>query len=242
MSVMATAAIIGFIWTSIDARGTRRQIAQQAAQERCQSATDGECQQLAVNVRAAVAAEDAADFAAQQLWLNILGLFGLGATVAFAAFAWREAQRSADAAVQAAEAIPVLERAYVFGGLDKIVRDLATGAVTFHVILNNAGKTPARVRRLQLLLVLPEVDGIVRLPAARDYSGGKSYPTDTIFAAGEKGPVLKFENKPTFGIAAGCIEYRDIFNKQHFSRFCVGWDGLNETASTIGDESWNEYD
>jgi hypothetical protein len=95
MLTMAVAAAIGLIWTTVDAARTQREIAQQISQERCQGSTNSDCQQLAAAVRAAVAGERAADFAAQQLWLNVLGILGLGATVVFAAFAWRAAHRSA---------------------------------------------------------------------------------------------------------------------------------------------------
>lgn len=95
---MFVAGAIGFVWTSVDAARSEREIAYQQSKERCAGASNSECLQLSTAIRSAVADERAADFAAQQLWLNILGLLGLGATVLFAAFAWREAQRSADAA------------------------------------------------------------------------------------------------------------------------------------------------
>ncbi|WP_068876059.1 MULTISPECIES: hypothetical protein [unclassified Phenylobacterium] len=150
--VMVLAAAIGLVWTSVDATRTKREIAYQQARERCQGATNSDCQELATAIRSAVAGERAADLAAQQLWLNIIGIIGLGATVLFAAFAWREAQRAAAEAREAnrisREALFSDQRAWLEIDQVTIETDLrwteTEARITFWFTYKNIGNTPAR--------------------------------------------------------------------------------------------------
>jgi hypothetical protein len=149
---MAGTALIGFVWSSVETVSARREIAQQAAQERCKGATDSDCQHLAVELRAAIAAEVAADYASQQLWVNIGGLLGLGATVIYAAAAWRESRRSANAAhatLRHAEDVTERQlRPYVYFTTPDDPPPLTPDGAAV-VLLKNYGQTPARKIRLR---------------------------------------------------------------------------------------------
>ncbi len=101
---MAITALIGLIWTSIETVTTRREITHQAAQERCKGATDSDCQSLVANLRGVAATEASADYTGQQLWLNLIGILGLGATILYARGAWLEARKSAGAARESTDA------------------------------------------------------------------------------------------------------------------------------------------
>lgn len=104
IGVMAGIATIGVVWTSIQTVTARREVAQQAAQEECKGRSESDCQSLVANLRSAAASEESADFTGQQLWLNVFGLLGLGATIVYARGAWVEGRKGADAALQAFEA------------------------------------------------------------------------------------------------------------------------------------------
>jgi hypothetical protein len=66
----------------------------------CEGQQGNDCNvgSLKANIRAANAAEDAADIAFGQAILGIVGIFGVGLTVYYAHHAWRQALRSADVA------------------------------------------------------------------------------------------------------------------------------------------------
>lgn len=94
--VMVAVGSLSSLWSTSNAIGTRRQLAEQNAQSHCAQANEKECDATASGVRGLGADEDAVDVAVWQLWLNVAGLVGLAYTVWYAKRAWGEAKRSAD--------------------------------------------------------------------------------------------------------------------------------------------------
>lgn len=143
-------ATVGLIWTSVEAVTTRREIAHQAAQERCKGATDSDCQSLVANRRSAAATEASADLTGQQLWLNLFALLGLGATIYYARNAWIEARKSADAAREstdaALKAFEADNRTWLTIRAIEVVRVSVTGGtpnVQIKLEIKNIGPQPA---------------------------------------------------------------------------------------------------
>lgn len=103
LAVALIVAAVGLLYlaASSQAIGVRREMARHAAESACKKAHDEHCETLITGVRSARADEDAVDVAVWQIWLNIAGLIGLGATVLYARRAWLAAQVSADAATTA---------------------------------------------------------------------------------------------------------------------------------------------
>lgn len=151
-ALMLGIALIGFVWTSIDTAASRREIAREQAERRCQGARDTNCESLVANLRSAAAAELASDYAGQQLWVGIVGLIGLGATVAYAAGAWTAARASANAATESnrigRETLVADQRAWmellnVTLDAPGLIWENQEATATFSISLKNVGKTPA---------------------------------------------------------------------------------------------------
>lgn len=158
----------------------------------------------------------------------------------------RVAAEAADTAADAAKAsidhLRTIERAYAFGGIDEIKADPKTGAASFNFIIQNAGRTPARVREVHLAVnPLLSLDP-KQWPDEADYSATEVFFTDTIFEGGSKSPQIELVEQVTVGVVYGYILYDDIFQKSHFSRFCMAYSGIEGRASTFGGDSWNTYD
>lgn len=94
---MAAAAFIALGASDIGRITAGQRIARQAAAE-CETKGNKEnCQSSLASVRSAIASEDAVNLAIWQTVINTLGLAGLFLTVFYAAKAWQESKRSADA-------------------------------------------------------------------------------------------------------------------------------------------------
>lgn len=162
-------------------------------------------------------------------------------------------QTSADAAVKAAQAalryadgiekqLSVVERAYVFGGIDLTP---TAGAPLSHVDLpitiKNHGKTPARVKSIKCGVFSPNAHGIYVHPTKPDYTVATLIHMDIIFSAGEGGPITNIPRQPLIGIIYGEIIYDDVFGFEHFSRFFFQYDAVNRLVNVSGDPEWNQF-
>lgn len=160
---------------------------------------------------------------------------------------------SAEASMKAAEAterhaelmerqLTVVERAHLFGGLRDLALDAQTGQASLKITVLNAGRTPARMRMIRFAVFPhPNVEP-PPLPDVPDYDQFAQFPQDTIFTAGQDGAVIGIPDAAPWGIAAGVIEYDDIFGKPHKSRFCIRYNAAAATAHTHGNDAWNEFD
>lgn len=223
--VMVVAATIGLVWTSVDAVRTKREIAYQQAQERCQGTSNTDCQELAAADRSADADERAADVAAQQLWLNIIGIVGLGATVWFAGRAWWEARRSADiadAALKRSDRPYVLPAHVEITGL-RNATDEKPAAFSFK--MTNFGTGPAFTRKYYVgLEVYPDIPPAPTYPYDWDTSivvppnghfGSQGKTTITISDA-DRDAIIAGTKKL---IIIGRLAYTDVGRDAHLTRF-----------------------
>jgi len=98
---MVAVGWIAFLWEHTEAIRVRREVAQRESAAYCQQLNHEACEATKSAAMQARAEQDAVDAAVWQIWLNVAGLLGLGATVLYARRAWREAERSAKAATEA---------------------------------------------------------------------------------------------------------------------------------------------
>lgn len=155
-----------------------------------------------------------------------------------AAEAAKAATKGADVAERA---MTVVERAYVFGGIDALT-STEDGRIKIGIVAYNHGKTPARIRTMRYGVFGTDGNGMIIWPTNADYSQAETHTTDTILGAGREGPLITYSGISPRGILYGQISYDDIFKVKHFSRFCIQYDSLKSEATTAGNETWNEYD
>jgi len=142
---MMSAAGVGFIWQATSLASSVRELSQQPAEQHGGPANS----EAPSSIRQAAAAEIQAAAAVWQMSFNVLGLFGLGATVYYANLAWREAEKSADAAhktlVQGARQSVHELRAYVFPLGVEIGGRIGPNAPIpeIKIDIKNTGQTPA---------------------------------------------------------------------------------------------------
>jgi hypothetical protein len=170
----------------------------------------------------------------------------------------KPAEEAARAAKEAAEALPKVERAYVF-----IIPELefwdprphSSGVgqyssrigVKFKIV--NHGKTPAVVESIDARLrVLPEA------PDNRIHVNANIEPGETILEAGQRGdPLLSPRNCNVSEAEADAIErnqsaiwfygsvyYWDIFGKDHWTRFRWSYSAVLEVFTPRGEAPYNE--
>jgi len=155
----------------------------------------------------------------------------------------RVAIDAARAATLGAEAAQVssaterdVERAYVFGGVEKMTINPGKTVSRIHIHMVNMGRTPARIRQINFgrrdLGPMPEIP---------DHEVVKSHLTDSVLKAGETGKITIYETRKINGIIFGTIYFFDVFRNQHESRFCVEYDSVKNTCITAGNEAWNRY-
>lgn len=253
---MAGAALIGFVWTSIENVSTSRQIAQQTAEEGCKGATKSDCQHLAAELRAAVASEVAADFAGQQLWLNIFGLLGLFATVVYAGAAWREARRSADVAEKALFGLerPFLVLRIVESDIKIEKKTSRYGAVKYQLV--NFGRTPAILTRRYFRMTFIEPK-----PIDPDRVAGTKVAFGIVIGAGGESPTYEVSKAAPLNALLephktgsrerrepyliGFVRYRDLMGSEYVTGFCLEYEnGAFDLASWVveGEDDRYNYD
>jgi hypothetical protein len=149
---------------------------------------------------------------------------------------WFYTRRAANAARLAAEYVPAVERAYVFGGPTDLF--LLHDQASVRLAMQNFGKTPAVIRGWLVEFVAQEPRG--KKPA---YDESKRTEANEILEP-EKlfSPAVTFRSEiaaPFFIV--GYIAYDDVFRKSHTTRFCVSVT-RDSKASYAGHSAWNAYD
>ena len=149
---------------------------------------------------------------------------------------WFYTRRAANAARLAAEYVPAVERAYVFGGPTDLF--LLHDQASVRLAMQNFGKTPAVIRGWLVEFVAQEPRG--KKPA---YDEAKRTETNEILEPDKLfSPAVTFRSEiaaPFFIV--GYIAYDDVFRKSHTTRFCVSI-GRDAKAAYAGHPAWNAYD
>lgn len=149
---------------------------------------------------------------------------------------WIYTRRVANAAKIAAEHLPAVERAYVFGGPTDLF--LLHDQASVRLAMQNYGKTPAVIREWSVEFVAQEPRG--GKPA---YDKSKRTPTNEIlepFKLFSPPTVFRSEIAAPFFIV-GYIGYEDVFRQSHTTRFCVGV-ARDGKAAYAGHAEWNVFD
>ncbi|HYJ58473.1 MAG TPA: hypothetical protein VEW64_03850 [Methyloceanibacter sp.] len=149
---------------------------------------------------------------------------------------WFYTRRAANAARIAAEYVPAVERAYVFGGPTDLF--LLHDQASVRLAMQNYGRTPAVVRGWLVEFVAQEPHG--KKPAydaAKRTDANEILEPDKLFS-----PATTFRSEiPAPFFIIGYIAYDDVFRKPHVTRFCVGV-ARDGKAGYAGHPAWNAYD
>ena len=149
---------------------------------------------------------------------------------------WIYTRRVANAARLAAEYVPAVERAYVFGGPTDLF--LLHDQASVRLAMQNYGKTPAIIRGWLVEFVAQEPRG--KKPG---YDESKRTEANEILEPDKLySPAMTFRSEiaaPFFIV--GYIAYDDVFRKPHLTRFCVGVT-RDAKAAFAGHPAWNAYD
>jgi hypothetical protein len=149
---------------------------------------------------------------------------------------WFYTRRVANAAKIAAEHVPAVERAYVFGGPTDLF--LLHDQASVRLAMQNYGRTPAVIRGWLVEFVAQEPRG--KKPAYEETkraAANEILEPDKLFS-----PAVTFRSEiPAPFFIIGYIAYHDVFRKQHMTRFCVGV-GRDGKAAYAGHPAWNAYD
>lgn len=149
---------------------------------------------------------------------------------------WIYTRRVANAARIAAEHLPAVERAYIFGGPTDLF--LLHDQASVRLAMQNYGRTPAVIRGWLVEFLAQEPHG--RKPA---YDESKRTATNEILEPDKLfSPPVVFRSEiaaPFFIV--GYILYDDVFRQSHTTRFCVGV-ARDGKAAYAGHAAWNGYD
>jgi hypothetical protein len=149
---------------------------------------------------------------------------------------WVYTRRVANAARLAAEYVPAVERAYVFGGPTDLF--LLHDQASVRLAMQNFGKTPAIIRGWLVEFVAQEPQG--KKPSydeTKRTDANEILEPDKLFS-----PAMTFRSEiPAPFYIIGYILYDDVFRKRHVTRFCVGVT-RDAKAAYAGHPAWNEYD
>jgi hypothetical protein len=160
---------------------------------------------------------------------------------------WFYTKAAADAAKKSAEALPVIERAYIF--IDAcVLEDIEAYRFDFSVVFSNFGKTPAILIKARGACIwgelppgkFPEIDlpfpdgGVVVKPSGSDSIKISTYIPPDIF-----GKIAREELR---AFCYGIIEYCDIWKNWHETGFC--WEvnpDPDSRRARIADSPLNYY-
>jgi hypothetical protein len=148
---------------------------------------------------------------------------------------WIYTRRAANASRVAAEHLPAVERAYVFGGPTDLF--LLHDQASVRLAMQNYGKTPAVIREWLVEFVAQEPRG-----AKPGYDKSKKTVTNEIlepFKLFSPPTVFRSEISAPFYIV-GYITYDDVFRRSHTTRFCVGV-ARDGKAAYAGHAEWNVF-
>jgi len=149
---------------------------------------------------------------------------------------WIYTRKVANAARLAAEYVPAVERAYVFGGPTDLF--LLHDQASVRLAMQNFGKTPAVIRGWLVEFVAQEPRG--KKPTydeAKRTEANEILEPEKLFS-----PAMTFRSEiPAPFFIIGYIAYDDVFRKPHVTRFCVGV-SCDAKAAYAGHPAWNSYD
>ena len=149
---------------------------------------------------------------------------------------WFNTRRAVTAARIAAEHIPAVERAYVFGGPTDLF--LLHDQASVRLAMQNYGKTPAVIKEWLVEFVAQEPRGkSPAYEATKRTVANEILEPDKLFSPAS---VFRSEIAAPFFIV-GYIAYEDVFRQQHTTRFCVGV-ARDGKAAYAGHPAWNGYD
>ena len=149
---------------------------------------------------------------------------------------WFNTRKAVTAARIAAEHIPAVERAYVFGGPTDLF--LLHDQASVRLAMQNYGKTPAVIKEWLVEFVAQEPRGkSPAYEATKRTVANEILEPDKLFTPAA---VFRSEIAAPFFIV-GYIAYEDVFRQAHTTRFCVGV-ARDGKAAYAGHPSWNGYD
>ena len=199
------------------------------------------CQQITM----AAATQQAVTLNYIQMGIGIVTLFGLGLTVYYT-------RETASAAIRSADAVPNVERAYVFlWNIERRDMKFSTGQTRMvviptdgqNVIYKNCGKTPAVVTKTRLGC------GVFPAPPVPQTAPERERPSGAVVGAGEewvRGRVVVTKDMKAQAAAEsadiylyGEITYRDIFGNERRSWFVRKWAGDHFVFGDLEDEALN---
>ena len=142
---------------------------------------------------------------------------------------WKSTKDAAEAAKKAADALPTIERAYVFVKTEPLrhVQDGSSVTINAAVSMKNYGRTPAMLNNIYGVITLRDArvhealeiqipPGFI-LGANIDETNPCPYQVSTHLRDAEW-QSIEMENVPAY--CCGVIKYEDIFHVAHETGFC----------------------
>lgn len=173
----------------------------------------------------------------QNRWLMIFsGLVALFTLLLFGCniFLWVATNKAANAAKDAAEHIPTVERAWVFAGPDATSLRAGPELLQFRLHIENHGKTPGFVRVIWAAMRPDEP-----FEPVPKYEGKKPSQTEMVLGPGKHFLWPELFYAATDRYFYGYIRYTDIFHANHVSRFCVRLVPEDGRIEMAGHRNWN---
>ena len=195
-----------------------------------------------------------AEAAETQALLNAVGLALLVGTLIFTGWTAVAATKAARAAQKSADAIPDVERAYMFfediEGKGFTFKTLSGRTVIlpikdYTVIYKNSGRTPAIITRTRLGCdvfaepPLPTSAKDTEVPSGAVVSAGVKWPRGAVSITKEM--VLRAEAEKSTIYLYGEITYRDIFKQERRTWYCRRFSGKQFALGDLTDEKLNGY-
>lgn len=206
--------------------------------------------------RMADAAEKQLDLVAYQNLITTVESGLLVLTIIFTGWAAIMAGISARAAQQSAEALPILERAYIAATtISSNIRDqldISTRGrdpeIAVKIKFTNYGKTAAFIKEIshdlihKAALVEPVYTRLAAVP--REFVLGPETPTDEYRIPPEKalgqGGAASVADGKSFLLFYGRVVYEDIFGKEHVTPWCFFYDRKTGLFTEYGDHKYNK--
>jgi hypothetical protein len=155
---------------------------------------------------------------------GLIALFNLGLLVANCKL-WKTTKKAADAAKKSADALPKIERAYLFTDIVPTNVCPHNDPLKITLSLHNEGKTPAIITDLYVNLTSEttcpadmEKARNIPITEGRVIRGGGSHDRPIPFSSADI-PIKPKQKDPDL-IAYGRVVYEDIFGDTHTEKFC----------------------
>jgi hypothetical protein len=176
------------------------------------------------------------------IWLTAVVAVATFLQAIFLFKSFRETRKAANAAKDSADALPMLERAYIF--VNKVRSNtiimptpdeyyygasrIRLNKNSFEVVIENYGKTPAIVKRIEAVAnvfsgAIPHIVGIQypNMPEiTRIIASQKGHSFNFDFDIEDNQTLEKISSLERKLVCIGCIQYEDIFGNPHETGFC----------------------